>query len=279
MNRRALQRFLHDRAAVVSLIVFALILLACLGMPVLGYSDYVSLDIGNHYAPVSLTHPFSTDNLGRDVFTRVMIGGRYTLGLSFLSTLITITCGTLLGILAGYCGGKTDSILMRISEAISAIPYILLVIFFEVSLGWGKGWFFLAIAFAQIPAILRTIRSAVLKIRFREYIEAARAIGKSTPYILFHHVLHNISTAILVQACSSYASAIISCSILGYLEFGISFPTPEWGRMVADYFHLVQSHGFLVVIPCVFISLSVLTVTLIGNGLRDAFDIRGGSHD
>lgn len=279
MRSQALKRFLHNIPAVISLIVFLLIILSCLFIPYFGFNDYVSLDIPNHFAPFSLSHPFSTDHLGRDLFTRVLIGGRYTLGLSFLAVVIAMTLGTVLGILSGYLGGKFDAAVMRISEAISAIPYILIVIFFEVSFGWGQGWFFLAIAFASLPSCTRTIRSAVLKIRTREYIEASEALGKSTAYILTHHVLHNISSAILVQTCSAYASAIISCSILGYLEFGISFPIPEWGRMVADYFHLIQSHSFLVVIPCVFITLSVISVTLIGSGVRDALDVQGGSHE
>lgn len=274
-SNRAFKRFIKNKVAVISFIIFMIIVLACLIMPELGFNDYETLNLAEHFAPFSLKHPLSTDHLGRDMFTRILVGGRYTLGLSFAAAIISLTIGSILGIIAGYRGGIFDTLCMRISEAVSAIPYILIVIAFEVALGWGKGYFYLAIAFAQIPSTLRTIRNAVIKIRFKEFIEASKALGKSDLYILIHHVIRNVSSSILVQGCVNFASAIVGCAILGYLEFGVKFPTPEWGLMVADYYPMIMSRPYLAIIPSTFITICVLTVTLTGNGLRDALDVKG----
>ncbi len=279
MTRRIWKRFLANKAALFALILFALMIISCVIFPLLGYDDIVTLHLDERYVPVSVAHPFSTDHLGRDFFSRMMVGGRVTLGLSFLASSVSLIVGTLLGISAGYLSGIYDNITMRILEALSAIPYLLIAILAEVMLGWGEGWFWIAISLSNLPAIARNIRAAVLKVRNREFIEASRALNKSGAYILFHHILRNVYGSILVQFCSAYSASIISCSILGYLEIGISSPTPEWGRMVADYFHLIQVRPFLVLIPCVFTSVSVICVMLIAHGLRDALDPKEISHE
>lgn len=279
MYRRAVKRFMKNRAAMIALIIFVIMLAGCIIFPMLGYNDFSSLDLTSQYAPVSLAHPFRTDHLGRDMFSRMMVGGRYTLGLSFVSTVIALTIGTLLGILAGYKGGWLDQLIVRITEAVSAIPYILIVIIMEVSLGWGQGYFSIAVGIAGIPAVCRNVRAAVLQVRHQEFIAASKALGKNDGYIIFRHILHNIYATVLVQLCSTYNSSIVACSILGYLEVGISSPTPEWGRMVADYFHLIQVRPFLVMTPCIFISLSVLCITMIAHGLRDALDPKEYQHE
>ena len=279
MFKRALRRFLHNKVALAALILFGLLLLSCLIFPLLGYNDFESLHLDQQYAPVSIQHPFSTDNLGRDLFTRMMVGGRYTLGLSLISTVLAVFFGTLLGMLSAYKGGTFDRITVSLCEALSAIPYILIVIIVEVSLGWGKGFFSLAIAISRIPSVTQTVRAAVLTVRQKEFISASKVLGKSDWYIITHHVMRNIYSTILVQFCTTYGASIVACSVLGYLEIGISSPTPEWGRMVADYFHLIQSRGYLVFIPCLFISASVLCITMITHGLRDALDPKEYLHE
>ena len=148
-----------------------------------------------------------------------------------------------------------------------------------LALGWGKGYFSLAIAIARMPSVIQTIRAAVLSVREKEFISAAKVLGKSDWYIITRHVMRNIYSTILVQFCSTYGASIVACSVLGYLEIGISSPVPEWGRMVADYFHLIQSRGHLVSIPCLFISVSVLCITMITHGLRDALDPKEYQHE
>jgi len=157
MFRRAMKRFLHNRVALAALIIFTLLLLSCVVFPLLGYSDYESLHLDQQYAPISLQHPFSTDNLGRDFFTRMMVGGRYTLGLSLVSTILAVLFGTVIGTLSAYKGGLLDRIVVSLCEALSAVPYILIVIIIEVALGWGKGYFSLAIAIARMPSVIQTI--------------------------------------------------------------------------------------------------------------------------
>ncbi len=279
MFRRALRRFAHNRTAFTALIIVVLLALCCWIIPLIGFDDYASLHLDQQYAPVSLMHPFSTDHLGRDMFSRIFFGGRYTLGLSFLAAFVSLAIGVPLGMSAGYFGGWFDQIVSRLSESLSAVPYVLIAIIMEVSLGWGKGYFALAVAISNTPAVVRNIRAAVLRVRNEQFIAASRLAGKSDLHIIFRHVLRNVYSAVLVQACTCYGASIVSCSILGYLEIGISSPTPEWGRMVADYFHLIQVRPFLVALPCLFVSLSVLCVTLVAQGLRDALDPKEYQHE
>ena len=279
MFRRALRRFLRNKTAMTALIIFLLLVLSCFIFPLLGYTDYSQLHLESQYAPISWEHPFSTDNLGRDVFTRIVIGGRYTLGLSFIATAVSLVFGTLIAVISAYRGGWPDQAVVAVSQAISAVPYVLIVIIVEVSLGWGKGYYALAVGLANMPQVIAAVRAAVLKVRQREFISAARVAGKSDLYIVVFHVLRNIYSTVLVQFCANYAASIVACSVLGYLEIGISSPTPEWGRMVADNFHLITTRGYLVFIPCLFISVSVLCVTMISHGLRDALDPKEYQHD
>ena len=279
MFRRALRRFVHNKTAMTALIIFLLLVTSCIVFPLLGFTDYSELHLESQYAPVSWRHPFSTDNLGRDVFTRIVIGGRYTLGLSFIATAVAVVFGTLIALISAYRGGWLDQAVVGVSQAISAVPYVLIVIIIEVSLGWGKGYYALAVGLANMPAVIAAVRAAVLKVRQREFISAARVAGKSDLYIVIFHVLRNIYSTVLVQFCASYAASIVACSVLGYLEIGISSPTPEWGRMVADNFHLITTRRYLVFIPCLFISVSVLCVTMISHGLRDALDPKEYQHD
>ena len=279
MFKRAVRRFVRNRTAMIALIIFVMMVLSCFIFPLLGYNDFESLHLESQYAPVSLRHPFSTDNLGRDLFTRIVIGGRYTLGLSFIATIIAVVFGVAIGTWAAYQGGWLDNFTSGLTQAVSAIPYVLTAIILEVSLGWGQGWFSLAIALANMPAVIQSVRAAVLKVRQQEFISAARVAGKSDLFIITKHVLRNIYSTVIVRFCSTYAASIVACSVLGYLEVGISSPAPEWGRMVADYFHLIQTRGFLVFIPCLFISRSVLCVTMISHGLRDALDPKEYQHE
>ena len=274
-----MKRFVRNKTAMTALIIFLVLVLSCVIFPLLGYNDYAELHLESQYAPVSLRHPFSTDNLGRDVFSRIVIGGRYTLGLSFVATFVALFFGTLIAVISAYKGGWLDQAVTGISQAVSAVPYVLIVIIMEVSLGWGKGYYSLAVGIANMPAVIARVRAAVLKVRQREFISAARVAGKSDFHIVIFHVLRNIYSTVLVQFCASYAASIVACSVLGYLEIGISSPTPEWGRMVADNFHLITTRGYLVFIPCLFISVSVLCVTMISHGLRDALDPKEYQHD
>ena len=195
----------------------------------------------------------------------------------------TLMASTKKGARPSYLGAagheKAVPLYEKFCEALSAVPYILIVIIIEVALGWGKGYFSLAIAIARMPSVIQTIRASVLSVREKEFISAAKVLGKSDWYIITRHVMRNIYSTILVQFCSTYGASIVACSVLGYLEIGISSPVPEWGRMVADYFHLIQSRGHLVSIPCLFISVSVLCITMITHGLRDALDPKEYQHE
>lgn len=279
MNRKSFNELLRKPAMMISLGIFLLIIISCIIFPLIGYDDYATLDLEHQYAPVSIQYPFSTDNLGRNLFNRIMYGGRYTLGLSLLATVLTMTFGTVIGMISGYKGGLMDEIITSIAHVVSSIPYLLIVIMVEVMLGWGKGYYALAVAITNLPAVIQVVRASTLKISNLGFIEASRIGGKSDFYILSRHIFRNIYSTVLVQFCSTYGKSIVACSILGYLEIGISSPTPEWGRMVADYFHLIQSHGYLVIIPCVFISISVLCMTIMSHELRDALDPKEASHE
>jgi peptide/nickel transport system permease protein len=220
----------------------------------------------------SLSHPFGTDHMGRDVLARVCYGARYSLLIGFSAVSISMIFGAIIGSIAGYYGGRVESIIMRIVELFLMIPAILLVIIFVSVFGTSLLNLIIGLGASTIPHFARNARASVMTVRGSEFVEAAKAVGASDLRIIFDHVLPNAFSPILVQATTRIASCIIDAAAFSFLGLGVPAPLPEWGAMLADARQFLRDHPNLTVAPGVAIMLTVFAVNLIGDGLRDALD-------
>ncbi len=252
----------------------ALLLVAAIGAPVLAREDPLDMHMAEALQPPSAHHWFGTDQFGRDVWARVVYGARLSFAVGLLSMLLATAVGMPLGAVAGYVGGPTDAVAMRVMDAILAFPAILLAIGLVAALGPGTGSGIVAIGIVYIPVLARVTRGAVLARRSEEYVDAARAVGESDWGILRRHVLPNSLAPVLVQATVGFASAVVIEAGLSFLGAGTPPPTPSWGSMLneARQFMVVAPH--VAVFPGAAISLAVLGFNLLGDGMRDVLDPR-----
>lgn len=225
----------------------------------------------SRWAP-SWQHPFGTDNLGRDVLRRVLHGTRISLLIGFVVVLVSGAAGTVLGLVAGYYGRALDTVIMRLLDILLAFPAILLAIAIVAVRGPGLANTILAVAIVGIPGYARVVRSLVLSLRERDYVDAARMVGASHARIMFLHILPNSLSPIIVQATLGMGGAILFAAALGFLGLGVQPPRPEWGAMIADGIKFLRQSPHLVFFPGMAIMLTVLGFNLLGDGLRDALD-------
>ena len=219
-----------------------------------------------------LEHPFGTDEMGRDLFARLLYGTRYFMAIAFASVLFSVCIGLPVGAMCGYLGGKIDLICMRLMDVLRSIPGILLGIVIVAWLGQSTINLIIAIGFGMIPPIAGSTRAAVLTVRNAEYVESARSIGLSEWRIVMVHILPNCLSTILVQITLRVASAIISASSLSFLGLGVPIPSPEWGALLSAGRTYIRDASYLTMFPGLAIMLLVLSLNLLGDGLRDAMD-------
>lgn len=220
----------------------------------------------------SLTHPLGTDWLGRDILSRIIAGGKYTLGLAFVAILIGASIGTFLGLVSGYYLGFIGAIIQRIMEVFLILPTLIMATLFAAILGTGLLSTLLAVAIPIIPVYAKLVHSATLRVRNEAYIEAAKLLKKSGPYIMFNHILPNILHIIIVQTTYYMGTGILTVSALGFLGLGVPSPTPEWGTIVGDAKGYLFSYPYVVFIPGMLIAVVVVAFNIIGDGLREALD-------
>ena len=268
------RRLVKNKTAVFCFFVFVIIALACAMAPILTTYDYARINPSRNLEKSSFEHILGTDNLGRDLFTRLLYGGRMTLRIAFVSTAIAAVAGSIIGVVAGFFSGWADFIISPVLDTIASIPVMLLAVVAETIFGWGLGSFMYAIAVAAIPHFARLVRATVMNIMGSEYIEAARALGVSNAGIIVKHVIHNIAPPLIIRFTSGLSEALLTCTIMGYLTIGVSPPTPEWGYIVFMASRYVRSHPRLIIIPCLVIITCVISINLFGDGLRDALDPR-----
>ena len=232
---------------------------------------------GKNISSLTITKKYwlGTDKFGRDILSRLIIGTRVSLAVGLIVVLISLTLGILLGSLAGYYRGKIDSIIMWLVNVTWSIPTILLVFAFTMALGKGFWQVFIAVGLTLWVSVARLVRGQVMAIRELEYVQAAKALGASNSRIIIRHILPNISGPILVIAAGNFASAIMIEAGLSFLGIGIQPPQPSWGLMIKENYNFIITHNpMLAIIPGLAIMLLVLAFNLLGNGLRDAVDVK-----
>src|SRR5699024_10506088 len=229
-------------------------------------------DVINNLQPPSSEHWFGTEHHGRDIFSRIIHGMSITLYVGFLSVAVGATAGVILGIVAGYYDGRTDSIIMSGMDVLLAFPCILLALAIVSVLGGSLKHVIIAVAIFSIPVFARIVRGSTLETRKLEYIDAMKALGASDFRIIFKHILPNVSSPIIVQATLNIATAVLTASGLSFLGLGAQPPMPEWGAMLSDGRNYLYNAPHVAFFPGVMIVAAVLAFNILGDGLRDALD-------
>ncbi len=266
------QALFRDKRALVGLIFIIVLVLVALFADFLAPYPMTQQDLSQALQKPSMTHFFGTDELGRDVFSRILFGTRISLTIGVSAVAIALVLGGLMGLVAGYFGGKLDTLLMRFTDVLLSIPSILLAIAIVASLGSSLLNLIIAIGIGMIPTYARITRSAVMTIREKQYIEAAHALGGSDLKIMGRHVLPNILSPLIVQASMGIASGILSAAGLGFIGLGIEPSIAEWGTMLNYGRQYIRTHSYLTIYPGFAIMLTILSFNLLGDGIRDALD-------
>jgi len=270
------RRFLRNKTAMAGLILFTLIVLMAVCAPLIAtyYDVTFKNDVRNQFAPPSLKNWAGTDDFGRDIFGRIVYGARLSLLIGLSAIGVSLLVGGTLGSLAGFYGGFWDNVIMRAMDVFLCLPDVLLAIAIAATFGVSELNITLAIGLAFTPRMSRVVRAAVMSVRGNEYVEAARSIGARNWRIITRHVLINCIGPIIVQVTLYVANAILTISALSFIGLGIKPPTPEWGNMLALGRNFMRDHPNVVVAPGLAIFFTILSLNLLGDGLRDTLDPR-----
>lgn len=270
--KEILKRLRKNKVAMLGGIILAIIVIAAVLAPVIAPYSYEAMDTGHTLEGPSASHLCGTDNLGRDIFSRLLYGARYSLALGFVSVIVSQFFGVILGSVVGYYGGLFEDVVMRILDVIQSIPGTLLTITVATVFGSGFGNTILALAISHIPGSARSTRALVLSVRKNEYLEAAEACNCSDARKIVTHIIPNILSYMIVTMTTATAYTILQATSLSYIGLGVQPPKPEWGALLTSARDYMRDYTYMLIVPCICIALTVLSLNLLGDGLRDAMD-------
>ncbi|GAB6110016.1 ABC transporter permease [Fusibacter bizertensis] len=270
------RRLKKNKTSVLGLIIIGLIIfLSLLSGVIYDYDkDIINQNISERLQFPTLEHPFGTDELGRDIFARILYGSRTSLSIGFITVAISLTVGGILGAISGFYGGYVDNVIMRVMDVFLAIPGTLFAITIVAALGTSTVNLMIALSISSVPSFARIVRSSVMTVRDVEFIEAARAIGANNFRIITQHVIPNSLAPVIVQTTLSVATIILTIAGLSFLGLGVSAPQPEWGAMLSSARTYMREYWYMTLFPGLAIMITILSLNLLGDGLRDALDPR-----
>jgi peptide/nickel transport system permease protein len=266
------KRFKRNLPAMTGAVVLLCLVMLALFAPLIAPYNYAAMDMTSMHASPSMEHWFGTDQLGRDILSRIMYGARFSLSLGILAMLVSSAVGIVFGSLAGYFGGKVDNIVLRFFDIVQSIPGMLLAIVISTVLGAGFINTALAMSIGGIPMVVRLLRASILRIRKEEYLEAAVSVNCSTPRIIFRYVFPNSYSPLLVSATMGIGNTIMGSAALSFIGLGVQPPLAEWGAMLSGARGYIRDYPHEIIFPGLFIMITVLAFNFIGDGLRDAMD-------
>ncbi len=276
-------QFRQHKMAVFGLLFVGVLVIACIVGPIISPYDVERSSLRERYQTPSREHPFGTDDLGRDMLTRLLYGGRISLSIGIFAITIAVSIGVLIGAITGYYGGRIDNLLMRFTDLMLSLPRLFLLILMTLIMR-GIDWpglqksggivaIILVIGVLSWMVIARLVRGSFLSLREKEFVEAARGLGLSNARIIFRHILPNAISPVIVAATLGVAGAIITESGLSYLGFGVQPPTPTWGNMLRNaQDEMLRGNMWMAIFPGMMIFVTVISINYIGDGLRDALD-------
>lgn len=267
-------QFRRNKGAMIgSAIVLIIVFIALFADVFLDYdTQVVGQNVAERLQWPSARHWFGTDELGRDIFFRVLYGTRFSCSVGLVAVTIGLVIGVTLGAIAGFYGGTLEEVIMRSTDILGAVPNMLMAIVIVSVLGQSIWNLMLAVGITSVPQFVRITRAAVLTVRNQEYVEASKAIGLSNRRIIFKHILPNCLSPITVQATLRVASAIISASSLSFLGLGVPAPSPEWGALLSGGRKYIRDYSYMTLFPGLAIMITVLALNMMGDGLRDSLD-------
>jgi peptide/nickel transport system permease protein len=267
-------KFKKNKLAVFGIIILVLLILLSIIAPIISPFGRDTIDLLNIESAPSISHILGTDELGRDVFTRLIYGGQVSLSVGVLATIIKLVIGITLGSIAGYFGGITDKVIMRFVDIIMCFPFLVIAITIASILGPSIWNVMIIIGILGWTGIARIVRAEILSLKEREFIEAAKALGLDSKDIILKHVVHNIYAPIIVYGTLGIAQGILSEASLSFLGMGVKQPQPSWGNMLsaAQNMRVLQSEWWLWIPPGLLVFLTIISINFLGDGLRDAFD-------
>ena len=274
LSRDAWQRLRKNRLAVAGGAILLLLAAACVLGPMLSAYGYAGQNLDNTFAPPSGSHWFGTDQLGRDLLVRVLYGGRISFGVGLCATFVALTIGVVYGAVAGYLGGRIDAFMMRIVDIIYALPFTIFVILLMVFFGRNIILLFVAIGAVEWLTMSRIVRGQIMALKKMEFIEAARSLGYSNRRIIFRHLLPNALGPIIVYATLTIPAVMLLESFLSFLGLGVQPPMSSWGTLIKDGAEKMEEYWWLLVFPGALFSLTLFSLNFLGDGLRDALDVR-----
>lgn len=270
----AWHRLQKNRLAVLGGGVLVVLALACLLGPVFSAYSYEEQNLANGFAPPGAAHWLGTDQLGRDLLVRLCYGGRISLGVGLCATFVALTIGVVYGAVAGYMGGRTDAVMMRLVDIIYALPFTIFVILLMVFFGRNIILLFVAIGAVEWLTMARIVRGQVMALKKMEFIEAARSLGYGNRRIIFRHLLPNLLGPVIVYTTLTIPSVMLLEAFLSFLGLGVQPPMSSWGTLIKDGAEKMEEYWWLLIFPGTIFSLTLFSLNFLGDGLRDALDVR-----